>query len=402
MRNADDGHGEDWMVPPMIPQLSLLIVFVLLMLPAYGSGEERVGRKHVSESIIVPAGTVIEGDYAAAGRTVQISGTVNGDVYAAGRDVLVDGVINGDLLATGGMITVSGTVSENLRAAGGQVVISGTIGRNSTIAGGHVEITPSAMLQGELVAVAGDMGVRGPIARNARIAAGNATVSARIGGTLTVAARSVRLASNAVVEKHFRYWSGADASIDEQATVLGRIIREQVPESLTAWSGGSLLAALSLSLALINFTSTLILGLLLIHVSPANTERISSTMTQRPAASFVWGAAVCVLTPILAALLMMTVVGIPLGLLLLALYLMSLYVARIYVMACAGQLLVAWSGRPIHPSWAFVSGLVLYTVLGLIPVVGAFVSLSAFLFGMGATVLAKQELYRTLRKQDLV
>jgi cytoskeletal protein CcmA (bactofilin family) len=390
------------MVHPMIPRLSLLIVLVLLMIPAYGSGKERGGREHFSESVIVAAGTVIEGDYVAAGRTIQISGTVNGDVYAAGRDVLVDGVINGDLLTTGVMITVSGAVSENLRAAGGHVVISGTVGRNSTIAGGHVEITPSAILQGELVAVAGDMGVEGRIARNARIAAGDATVSARIGGTLTVAARSVRLASNTMVEKHFRYWSVADASIDEQATVLGRVIREQVPESLTAWNGGRLLAALWFSLALINFTSTLVLGLLLIHMSPANTERIGSTIAQRPAASFVWGAAVCVLTPILAALLMMTVIGIPLGGLLLALYLMSLYVVRIYVMACAGQRLVAWSGRPIHPSWAFVSGLVLYTVLGLIPIVGTFISLSAVLFGMGATVLAKQEQYRTLRKQSLV
>lgn len=257
-------------------QLSLLIVLVLLVIPAYGSGEERGGRKHVSKSVVVPAGTVIEGDYAAAGGTVQISGTVNGDVYAAGCDVLVDGVINGDLLATGGMITVSGAVSENLRTAGGHVVISGTIGRNSTIAGGNVEITPSAMLQGELVAGAGDMGVDGRIARNARIAAGDATVSARLGGTLTVAARSVRLDSNAVVEKHFRYWSVADVSIDEQATVLGRVIREQVPEWLTAWNGGKLLAALRFSLALINFTSTLVLGLLLIHMFPANTERIGS------------------------------------------------------------------------------------------------------------------------------
>jgi len=96
------------------------------------------------------------------------------------------------------------------------------------------------------------------------------------------------------------------------------------------------------------------------------------------------------LTPILAAVLMMTVIGIPLGVLLLALYLMSLYVARIYVMACAGQQLVAWSSRPIQLSWAFVSGLVLYTVLKLIPIVGAFVSLPAVLFGTGATVLANR------------
>jgi hypothetical protein len=93
---------------------------------------------------------------------------------------------------------------------------------------------------------------------------------------------SVRLDANAVVEKHFRYWSGSDASIDEQATVLGRIVRKEMPESLAAWSVGGVLAALWLSLALINFTSTLVLGLLLIHVSPAHAERIGSTLVQRP------------------------------------------------------------------------------------------------------------------------
>lgn len=386
----------------MIPRLPLLIVLALLLTPPYASGEQRINPEHFSETVVVPAGTVIQGDYVAAGRTVQISGTVNGDVYVAGGDVVVDGAINGDLLAVGGMITVSGTVSENLRAAGGHIVISGAIGRNSTIAGGNVELTPSARLQGELIAAAGDMDVGGTIVRNAKIAAMNATVSARIAGTLTVAARSVRLASNAVVEKHFRYWSGSDASIDEQATVFGRIVRKEIPESLAAWSVEGVLAALWLSLALVNFTSTLILGLFLIHVSPAHADRIGSIIVQRPAASFIWGAVACVMTPILAALLMMTVVGIPLASLLLALYLMSLYVARIYVMVWAGHLLLAWSGKPIHPGWAFVSGLVLYTVLGLVPIVGAFVSLSTFLFGMGAAVLAKQELYRTLRKHDLV
>lgn len=90
------------------------------------------------------------------------------------------------------------------------------------------------------------------------------------------------------------------------------------------------------------------------------------------------------MTPILAALLMMIIVGIPHGVLLLALYLMSLYVARIYVMAWAGQLLLAWSEKPIHPGWPFVCGLAVYTALGLIPIVRVFVSLSAGLFGMGA------------------
>jgi cytoskeletal protein CcmA (bactofilin family) len=386
----------------MIFRLSLLIVLAFLLAPPCASGERRVDRTYFSETVIVPAGTVIQGDYVAAGRTVHISGTVNGDVYVAGGDVVVDGAINGDLLAVGGMITVSGAISEDLRAAGGHIMISGMIGRNSTIAGGNVELTPSAKLQGELLAAAGDMDVEGTIVRNAKIAAMNATVSARIAGTLTVAARSVRLASNAVVEKHFRYWSGSEASIDEHATVLGRIVRKQIPESLAAWSVGDVLAALWLSLALVNFTSTLILGLLLIHVSPVYADHIGSTLVQRPAASFIWGTVACVMTPILAVLLIMTVVGIPLGLLLLALYLMSLYVARIYVMVWAGHLLLAWSGKPIHPGWAFVSGLVLYAVLGLVPIVGTFVSLSAFLFGMGAIVLAKQELYRSLRKHDLV
>ena len=379
-----------------------MMVIASLTISAGIQAEERTDSSLFQDRAALGAGKEVQGDYFAFGSHVEISGIVNGDVYAVGGDVLVDGVIKGDLIVAGGTIVISGTVGQDIRVAGRQVTVSGLIGRNSTIVGGHIHMSPSAKVHGELVAAAGDMELGGDIGRQAKVAAGTVTVSAHIAKTLTVAARSIGLTSNAVVDKHFRYWSGTDASIDEQAKVFGRIIREEIPESLMFWSVRNVLAGLWLSLVLINFTSTLMLGLLLIQLFPAHAERISSTLEQRPAASVGCGAVVCVTTPIVATLLMMTLVGIPLGLFLLGLYLISLYIARIYVMAWAGQRLAAWFGKAIHPVWAFVSGLVLYTLLALIPILGIFITLSALLFGMGAGVLANQEVYRMLNKQDLV
>lgn len=385
-----------------VPTIVLIMVIASFAATAGTQAEEPTDPVFLQRRAVLATGKEVHGDYFAFGPDVEISGIVNGDVYAAGGDVLVDGVINGDLIVTGGTIVISGTVMQDIRVAGGQVTVSGLIGRNSTIVGGRIHLSPSAEVHGELVAAAGDMELEGEIGRQAKVAAGTVTVSAHIGRTLTVAARSIGLTSNAVVDKHFRYWSATEASIDERAKVFGRIIREEMPESLMFWNIRNVLAGFWLSLVLINFTSTLMLGLLLIHVSPAHAERVGSTLAQRPGASVGWGAVVCVTTPIVATLVMMTLVGIPLGLFLLGLYLISLYIARIYVIAWAGQRLAAWFGKAIHPGWAFVSGLVLYTFLTLIPILGIFTTLSALLFGMGATVLAKQELYRILRKQDLV
>ena len=72
-----------------------------------------------------------------------------------------------------------------MRAAGGQVTISGNVGRNLTVAGGQVELAPSAVVRGGLVAAGGNVDLSAPVTGAVKVAAGTLIVANRSGAIST-------------------------------------------------------------------------------------------------------------------------------------------------------------------------------------------------------------------------
>ncbi len=363
-----------------------------------GNGKDRF------KLVTVPAGTVINRDYFAAGETVEISGTVNGDVYAAGGKVVVDGTINGDLLAAGGAVTLSGRVAQDVRLVGGQVTISGAIGRNGTVAGGNIEMTPSGSVGGSLVAGAGHLHLAAPIQGDVKLAAGRATLSARVGGALEAMVGSLRLTSTAVVAGGVTYASREEASIDERATISGPVTRKRAPEVLPP-SGEEVwafLAGLWLTVAVANFVSTLVLGFLFLHFYPNATEVAIAQLRERPLTVFGLGFFTLIGAPLIAGLLALTMLGLPLAAVLLLWFGLLLYLGRIFVIQWAGHFLLDRLGKAHHRRTAFLAGLTLYFLLTLIPFFGELLTFLVLVAGLGTLLLTKKILYTQLRNQNIL
>lgn len=361
-----------------------------------GSLEEFFKRRAVLGS-----GQVVQGDYFAFGPHVEVSGTVNGDVYAAGGEVLVDGTINGDLIVAGGKVTISGTVSQDARIAGGQVTLGGTIGRNVTVGGGDVQVTESASVRENLLVGGGNVQLAGQIGRDVRAGAGNVTLSNKIGGDLAVAAAAIRLTSKASVGKNVTYWSETHPSIDEKATVMGTVTKRPIPEAFKGEKVRRGVAGIKLVAGMVSFASTLLLGLLLLRIYPVFTLKAATTIQERPWISFGAGGAVLAGTPFLVLFCMATVLGIPIGLMLGALYLVTLYLGRVFVMLWVGQRIVRRLSDSPSLSWAFVTGLIVYSLVSLIPLIGKLATLFTLVAGLGALLITKKELVVKLREQQM-
>ena len=81
----------------MLKKLSgILIAF--LILPLITIGVYAAKNLQRSETVLVPKGEVIDGDYFAAGETVTIGGTDNGDAYIAGSYDLGEGGDKGEFI----------------------------------------------------------------------------------------------------------------------------------------------------------------------------------------------------------------------------------------------------------------------------------------------------------------
>ncbi len=380
----------------------IVVVIALLTVPSFGLADEPSVHPEWEKRVVLKAGQEIFGDYFAFGSHVEISGSVHGDVYAAGGEVLIDGTVDGDVIVAGGKVLLSGHVNQDARVIGGQVTVSGRVDRNASIAGGDVHFTDGAHVQGNVLAGAGNLLLAGETGQDARIGAGNVTVSNKIGGNLAVAAANIRLTSRASVGKHFRYWSEDEPSIDEGAEVLGTISRREIPESFTGERFKRVSTGVKVVTGIVNFVSTLLLGLLLLRVYPVFSQNVAETIHERPWSSVGIGGALLVGGPLLVLLCLVTIVGIPIGIMLGALFLVTLYLARVFVMLWVGEwILKALRGSP-SPARAFAAGLFLYSALLMIPLIGGLVTLVTIVIGTGAILIAKKELVETLRKQKVV
>jgi hypothetical protein len=107
------------------------------------------------------------------------------------------------------------------------------------------------------------------------------------------------------------------------------------------------------------------------------------------------GVGVLAATPLVMIVAAITVVGIPLSFMLLAMYLVAIYLAKVWVGAFLGQILLKPSGATKH-EWllGLLVGLLILTVVGFIPYLGGLVRLGVICLGLGAFA---GQLYRASR-----
>ncbi|ODT45972.1 MAG: hypothetical protein ABS70_01860 [Nitrospira sp. SCN 59-13] len=358
-------------------------------------------RSPLGERAVLQAGQVVQGDYFAFGPQVEISGIVNGDLYAAGGEVIVDGVINGDVIVAGTKVVLSGAIAQDARVVGAHITVSGTIGRNATLAGVDVHLTETATVRENVIAGGGSVQLSGAIGRDARVGAWHATFSNGIERDVIVAAESVRLTSKASVGGRLRYWGEVAPSIDQEAVVRGPITRRPLPEGWSTERARQGLIGMRVLAAFASFLSTLLLGLILLRVCPQFVQQVAGAIRERPAQSVGWGLTALVVTPLVAISFLVTMVMLPAGVVLLALYGVAVYLTRIFAIIYAGQWLFRRQDASSSLARPFVVGLLLYSLLTFVPIIGGLVTLFTVMAGLGGLLVGVTQRLAVAQEQNL-
>jgi hypothetical protein len=382
-----------------------VLVFLLatsLLVPPKTFAQNSLQQKGKQKTVIVASDeTINKNPYFAAGDVVEIHGTINGDAYVAGGEVIIDGTINGDLFVAGGSVRVSGKVGQSLRAAGGQLTVDADVGRNATVVGGNLSIEKSAILNGYLATAGGNITITAPVSGNLKVAGGNVSVLSSVGGDLDAAVGMLRLGPEASVAGNLTYLSDQSATIDNNASVEGEIIKRTPPPGVTVEEPEKFAAAfakLRVAAKIISAIAAFIVGLILIKLFPKYMSKTKDVLDKKVWRALGIGFLVLILTPIAIVVLLMTVIGIPLALLLGALYLIYVYLSKIAV--------IYWAGAKMFPKSSpvafFVLALLIYALVTLIPFIGGLVEFFVLLFGLGAMVISCTDIYNASKKAKLV
>ncbi len=340
----------------------------------------------------------IDKDYFATGEKVTLSGTVNGDAYLAGGNIIVDGTVNGDLLVGGGNINITGDVTGDIRVAGGSIQIDGAVGGNITTLGGNVRIDDDSDVEGSVVAGAGNMEVFGPIGKGITAGAGTLLIGNTVGGDVVAGVEELDLAANAKINGELNYMSEEKAGIAEGASVTGKI-NHQVTQGVDEEDKEKLFAGLNIGFAIFKFLTLLVIGSLLLWAVPNFMRNTSVAVRENPLQSLAIGFLVLVVTPIVAVVLMITLIGLPLGLVLLLGYFFLIYISVIFTAVAVGDRIL---DKKSNRFLAFALGLFIISVLLLVPVIGGLVDFAAMLLGLGAAMMTKKAMFQNLRSKKLI
>jgi cytoskeletal protein CcmA (bactofilin family) len=352
-------------------------IFVL-WLPALTAAQE-------ANEVIIKQEPVAEDLYLAGGR-VQVLGEVGGDVVAAGGTISIERQVKQDVIAAGGSIAIRAPVLDDVRAAGGEVMLSGEIGGDAVVAGGHVSLIEGSAVRGRAWLAGGDVEIAGTVGRGLRVAAGTVTIAGQIQADADLTAGRVVLLPTARIAGDLTYRSPQEATIHAGAQIGGKIhyVPVRPPEGLARPEAYAITVFWILSL--------LVTGIALYLLMPRFTVSAARTITSDPLKSLGLGLAWLVTAPVAAILLMATVLGIPLGLSVFALYFVSLLAGFLVGAFFLGDIVFYPLRRraELSTGWRILSlvlGLVLVAALATIPVAGGLLVLLVLLLGLGAWIL---------------
>jgi cytoskeletal protein CcmA (bactofilin family) len=358
-------------------QRSIAIVLLLACAAVVHGAEKRMGS-----------------DVFIAGGSVTLHDPVGGDLFAAGGTLDIDAAVGGDAVAAGGKVRLGAEVGQSVYAAGGQVSINGKVGHNLRVAGGHVEIGPKADVAGNVSAAGGHVRIYGAVRGHVQAAGGRLLIDGPIGGDVSATSGQVTLGPQARIAGKLRYRSGEALNKDPAAQVSGGI-ELLTPSWGDAASQPPARPPHEHGVAGIGWFWTaglIVLAALWLALAPGISARLGQALRQRPAVSVLLGFVWLVCVPVLTLLLLLTIIGIPLALFVVAAYFALLPLA--YAAAAAGLgdwALARWqAARASSIGWRIGAAalmLVLLNLLGRVPWLGTPLAVAVLLAGLGAMLL---------------
>ncbi len=347
------------------------------------------------DTVDLRGGEGIADDVYAAGGTVTSASIITGDLYAGGGTVLVTGPVSADAVIGGGTVTVTSTIGDDLRIGGGTIIVQGTVGGDVVVGGGQIHLAGRS-ISGDVLAGGGMVRVDSPVAGDLKAGGGEVYINAPVSGNVTIEAEKITLGSNAVIIGNLTYKSPQEVVMEPGAEVRGQTTYTPTPHRSDA--GAALAAFLSIALLikiLMLLAGALVFGLIFNRYS----TRLVHDSFAKPLAHAGVGLIVLILMPVLSILLLVTVIGIPLGILgflafgalMIFSWLMApvLLGSFIYQWFMKGSYLVNWK--------TILVGVLAYVILSHLPFIGWLLQLALMLVTLGAIVKLKWHLAKQWR-----
>ena len=316
-----------------------------------------------------------------AGDNVEINGTVNGDIFCAGRDIEINATVHGDVICAGMDVTIAGKIDGSVRAAGQAVDVSANVGHSITIAAQDFSLDAIATVKQDATLTGADLNVKGGIGRDLVASGDTMSINGTIGRNIKFSGAELNIRDNATIGGDVNYTSKNTASVSQKAKVAGEV-NQTVPEKQQHnWMGGfAIVSYLFMLFALAVIALTVIL------IFPKATQDMAATTKKRWGMTLLVGFLAGFVIPVTAFVLMVTVVGIPLGIIILLLWALLAIFSAPVTAYFVGRLVLGKYANNVIP--VVLLGSLILVTLCFLPFVGMLFGFISYWLGSGALLIA--------------
>ena len=355
-------------------QSSICAIFVCLFLAMPSLVDASVVLRG-GEKVNLDKEQVVSGDFYAAGSAVTVSGTVEGDLYAAGGSITVNGDVGDDIVALGGAVQIHGPVGDGVRVVGGEVVVADAVAGDVVVVGGTLNILSTATVEGDVLLFSGEAVISGDVRGDIIGEVESLRVDGATDGDVDVTTRSLVLGEKAYLGANVTYRSEQDLKRAPGSVVVGDIKKESTPR--TSFGSPS-------SVSVLPFLTFLFTTLVYLLLFRERMNEFIAHLSHSFGTHGLVGLAAFFVTPIVALLLFVSVLGIPIGLVLLFGYILAIIIAwslsGIFLGALLSKVIRKESSTRII--WAIL-GVLLAQILLFIPFVGPLIVFVVVLIILG-------------------
>ena len=334
----------------------------------------------VSEETILISPASDEDDvYSEAGSEVKSERTINHSYFLAGNQIDSNDEIAGLAAFAGNGINFSGT-AEYATLAGNSIVVKGSIENDLFVAGSAVEITEEASIGRDIFGAAGSFLIKANLNGNVFVS-GNRLVleNVTIDGDLSVGFDEITIKGKSSVSGKFIY--------NDTAVITGL---DNLSTGETATYSGAKKNAISFATTVTDKILGILGRLLVTIILVALCAKFSKRLLDEFCAGSSWkylalGFGLLITVPLASIFVMVSVIGLPLGLIGIASYIFFVYLAESVTGGVVGNLLAekVFKQKKMHIFLKYAIGIVPIELLALIPYVGSLIGAISTCFGFG-------------------
>ena len=335
--------------------------------------------------------------YATSNDNVKLKDTVNGDSAIAGNIIDMAGNIDGIGFIAGQTINIKGNLEYGF-IAGQNITINGNITKNIYAAGQTITFTKNASIGRDIFLAADTITLNGNLERNINISAAKVIIEngTTINGNINIDTSEIIIKDNVKIEGTLKYNNTAKETISKNA----QIAKTQTYKT----TDNNQVNKTEILQSILNMVVVFLCITILIPQTIDKTEKIYNNKNTKYIKNVGIGFLLLICIPLISILLLVSNIGIYLGLIIAGLYLIALYISFIISGFILGNLLLKkLMNLNTNKYLSGIIGIILLKLLMLIPVFGTILGLIALTLGLSTIwnlVQKDDNNQKTIEKQE--